>query len=277
MFPTARSARLRVVNLAIAAGLAAETAAVGAQEVADGRVHYELPRATVTFESGQFSAEDMGRFAALADHGVADIDLLLHGESATAVRRESSAPPRILFVVSATQAMSQTFGRRVMLPAERVRNNSAPYLHETTHALMPMRAECLWLSEGFASYVQSYVAEHIGGYDGIVFSRGGNANVDRLARRHLRSRGGEAALPYVGGLGEPSGLFENRREVAEPLYVMSHSFVKYLVERTSLDQVRRLALSTDVVSSAERLTGRTVESWKADWMATVMTLAAPSN
>ena len=262
-----------MATLSLASGLAGLS---HGQEIRDGRVRYEMSRATVVFEGGQFSAEQMGRFAVLADRGVADIDALLNA-SEGAIARPGVTPPRILFVVSASQGMSQTFRRRVMLPAERVRNDSAPYLHETTHALMPMRAECLWLSEGFASYVQSYVAEHIGGYDGIVFSRGGNANVDRLARRHLRSPGGEGVLPYVGGAGEPPNLIENRRQVAEPLYVMSHSFVKYLVERTSLDQVHRLALSADVEALAPRLIGRTIESWKAEWVANVMTPPAAAN
>ena len=271
----ARAARFQ--QAAVLAALAVAPESVPAQEVVDGRVRYEMPRAIVIFENGQFSPAEMGRFAVLADRGVTDIDLLLNGPTARPVSLAAAPPPRILFVVSASQRMSQTFRRRVMLPAERVHNDSAPYLHETTHALMPTRSECLWLSEGFASYVQSYVAEHIGGYDGVVFSRGGNTNVDRLARRHFRSPFGDAALPYVGGLGEPPDLFENRHQVAEPLYVMAHSFVKYLVEHTSLDDVRRLALSSDVPAAAERLTGRTIESWKAEWVARVMSPTAIAN
>jgi len=130
-----------------------------------------------------------------------------------------------------------------------------------------MKQECLWLSEGFASYVQSYVAEKIGGYDGYVFSWGGNRNVDRLARRTMNSDLGRAALPYVGGRGEPADLFEKRREVAQPLYVLSHSLVKFMIENTSLDKVKGLVQSSNIEDSAPTLTGRTIDVWKADWLA----------
>jgi hypothetical protein len=148
-----------------------------------------------------------------------------------------------------------------------VHRQTAPYLHEATHVLVPMKEECLWLSEGFASYVQSYVAEKIGGYDGYVFSWGGNANIDRLARRTLNSDLGRAALPYVGGAGEPAELFEKRREVAQPLYVLAHSMVKFMVENSSLERVKGLVQARDIPGSAEAATGKTIEAWKADWLA----------
>ncbi|MEO8501108.1 MAG: hypothetical protein ABI565_09345, partial [Vicinamibacteria bacterium] len=143
----------------------------------------------------------------------------------------------------------------------------APYLHEATHVLVPMSEDCLWISEGFASYVQSYVAEKVGGYDGYVFSWGGNRNIDRLARRTLNSDLGRAALPYVGGMEEPADLFEKRREVAQPLYVLAHSFVKFMVEGASLDQVKSLVQAADIPGSAKQITGRTIDEWKADWLA----------
>jgi len=238
-----------------------------AQEVNGNRVRYELTRATVLFEAGSFTPEEMGRFALLADRGVQDIDTLLNHSGPGA----RTGPP-ITFVVRDGLSMSRTFRRTVMLPAERVRRESAPYLHESTHVLVPMKEDCLWISEGFASYVQSYVAEKIGGYDGYVFSWGGNRNIDRLARRTLPTEPGKAALPYVGGKGQPADLFEKRREVAQPLYVLSHSLVKFMVESTSLDRVKALVQATDISGSSEGLTGRTIEAWKADWLSM---LAAP--
>ena len=130
-----------------------------------------------------------------------------------------------------------------------------------------MKEDCVWLSEGFASYVQSYVAERIGGYDGYVFSWGGNRNIDRLARRTLSSDLGRAALPYVGGAGEPEDLFEKRREVAQPLYVLAHSLVKFMVENTSLEKVKTLVQASNIAGSAATLTGRTIDAWKTDWLA----------
>lgn len=233
-----------------------------AQQVNGDRVRYELGRVTVMFQAGAFSPEEMGRFAVLADRGVQDIDTLLNH-----VGPGARMGPPITFVVRDGIPMSRSFRRTVMLPAERVRRDTAPYLHEATHVLVPMKEECLWISEGFASYVQSYVAEKIGGYDGYVFSWGGNGNIDRLARRTLNSDLGRAALPYVGGAGEPAEIFEKRREVAQPLYILAHSLVKFMVEGTNLDKVKALVEARDIPGSAKVITGRTIDEWKADWLA----------
>lgn len=242
--------------------LALGSTGVDAQEVNGNRVRYELNRATVLFDAGAFTAEEMGRFALLADRGIQDIDTLLNHTGPGA-----GTGPKVTFVVRDSIPMSRSFRRTIMLPAARVHRDSAPYLHEATHVLVPMKEECLWLSEGFASYVQSYVAEKIGGYDGYVFSWGGNRNVDRLARRTLNSDLGRAALPFVGGAGEPADLFEKRGEVAQPLYVLAHSLVKFMVENTSLDKVKTLVQASNIQALAADLTGRTIEAWKTDWLA----------
>ncbi len=255
---------VRSAAVLLAAVFALAAAGNEAQEVNGTRVRYELGRVTVLFEAGAFSAEEMGRFAVLADRGVQDIDTLLNH-----VGPGARTSPSVTFVVREGLPMSRTFRRTVMLPAERVHADRAPYLHEATHVLVPMKEECLWLSEGFASYVQSYVAEKIGGYDGYVFSWGGNRNIDRLALRTLNSESGRAALPYVGGAGEPAEIFEKRREVAQPLYVLAHSLVKFMVENSSLDKVKTLVQASNIEGSAAPLTGRTIEAWKADWLATL--------
>jgi len=266
--------KIRNTPFCLALLLAPGASTIDAQEVNGNRVRYELSRATVLFEAGAFTAEEMGRFAILADRGVQDIDTLLNHTGPGA----RTGPP-ITFVVRDDVPMSRSFRRTVMLPAERVHRDTAPYLHESTHVLVPMKEECLWLSEGFASYVQSYVAEKIGGYDGYVFSWGGNGNIDRLARRTLNSDLGRAALPYVGGMGEPADLFEKRREVAQPLYVLAHSLVKFMIESTSLDKVKTLVQEKDIEGSAASITGKTIDAWKAEWLAMLQTprpAAAPS-
>jgi hypothetical protein len=231
---------------------------VAVQAVGD-RVRYEAERATVYFEAGQFTPEEMQRFVRLADRGVADVAAYL----------EAGGAPRVTFHVRSNEPMSRSFRRTVVLPAERVKNDRAPYLHETTHVLVPPRNGCLWLSEGFASYVQSYVAEHVGGYDGYVFSWGGNGNIDRLARRHLAGERGRAVLPYVGGDGSPPEIWEERRQVAAPFYVLSHSFVKHLVENAGVNAVKDLLRADDVPAALARATSRSVAQWKADWLSSL--------
>jgi hypothetical protein len=261
-----------------------------AQERVGGRVRYQTERANVDFEAGLFSFAEMERFARLLDQGIADIQTFLnarangngHGErqgrpARNAGRRsggngepdESLALPKIHFYVGSDVPLSRTERRTVMLPAERVKTRQAPYLHETAHVLAPVRSRSMWLSEGFASFVQSYVAENIGGYDGYVFSWGGNRNVDRLARKYLETEQGRSVLPYVGAGGSPPDVWEERRQVAAPFYVLSHSFVKYLVENAGLDCVKELLGAADLKKAIARNTSRSLEDWKAQWLASV--------
>ena len=197
----------------------------------------------------------------LVDKGIADIESYL-----------SEAPAeraRIAYQVRADIPISRTFRRTVELPLERVRTDTAPYLHETVHMLVRVRSRSMWLSEGFASFVQSSVAEQKGGYDGYVFSWGGNANVDRLARRHLARDTGKSVLPFVGGAGSPPEVWEERRQVAAPFYVLSHSFVKFLVEQAGLAAVKEMLRADDVSAALERTTRRGLPQWKADWLASL--------
>jgi hypothetical protein len=212
------------------------------------------------FEAGQLTTPQMERFAALADRGIADIESYLGMEGARARRSQ------ITFEVGSRVAIARTFRGTVYLPVERVKTDSAPYLHETTHALLPTRCGCPWLAEGFASYVQAYVSENLGGYDGVIFSWGGNANVDRLARRYLTAESGQAVLSYVGGESDPPGMEWQRRSVAAPFYVLSHSFVKFLVEGMGLAPVRGMHEAVEPDAALKRMTGRSLDWWRSEWL-----------
>jgi hypothetical protein len=225
-------------------------------------VRYETERATLYFEAGQLTPREMARFVAFADQGIADIEAYLGGGEAAAAR----APERVTFKISSEFEISRAYRGTIFLPLDRVRNDSAPYLHETAHVLLPTRCRCHWLSEGFASYVQAYVSEHLGGYDGVIFSQGGNANVDRLAGGYLTGPRGRAVLPYVGLEATPPRLDEDRRGVAAPFYVLSHSFVKYLVERLGLERVKRLHDAADPARELETRTGRPLDWWRDAWL-----------
>jgi hypothetical protein len=227
-----------------------------------GLMRYETDSAVVYFEPGPLPPAAMERFAHLVDRGIGDIQTFLEGAP-----HPSSRP--ITYYVRSDIPMSWSYRRTVLLPMDRVLNDSAPYLHETTHILFPVRSGSLWFAEGFASYVQSYVAEHLGGYDGYVFSKGGNRDVDNLARAYLASPGGRAVLPYVGGDETPPDLYSDRWHVAAPLYVLSHSFVKFLIDNAGLEEVKQLLPAPDIGEALRSASGRGISEWKAAWLASL--------
>lgn len=131
--------------------------------------------------------------------------------------------------------ISHSTARSIFLPIDKVRDRTAPYLHETTHVVAPCDNCPMWFSEGLASHVQSYISEHAGGYDGGVFSQNGNRGINQDVRRWLASDSGQAVAPYIGVLGEPPAINYDRSNVAAPFYVMAQSFVRFIVKRASIE------------------------------------------
>jgi hypothetical protein len=221
----------------------------------------ESERALVDFDPEGLDARERDAFVRLADRGIADLEDLLAPSRAVPARQE-----RVRYVVSRRVDMSRTFGRTVLLPLERVRTRSAPYLHETVHALVRAPHHSTWLSEGLACYLESWVAENVGGYDAHVFTRAGDHGIHEAARWYLRTPLGQEVLPWVGAPGEPPSLEDDRAGVARPFYVLAHSFTKYLVERLSLAAVVRLATEADPEQALERLSGRGMADWRGEWL-----------
>jgi len=227
-------------------------------------VRVDRPRATLEYEEGALTSQEAARFADLLDKGVADVESYLRPAAPEGLREGP-----ILYRVGESLPYSMTRGRTVSLMLERVRSDSAPYLHETVHVLVPSPNRSVWLSEGFASYVESYVSENIGGYDAHVFAKTGNRGVDMEAARWLTREAGRTVLPWVGTPGEPPEMLEERRRVAAPFYVLSQSFAKFLVQRVGLGPLIGVVSSRDPEAALARVSGRTVEDWKADWLRTL--------
>jgi hypothetical protein len=227
-------------------------------------VRYELDSAIVYFDKDGLTDEQMAQFATLVDQGVADIENVM---KVSPERRERIG--KVQYFVSNNIGISHSRFRAVYMSTDRVRREAAPYLHETTHIIAPCNACPTWLSEGLASFVQSYVSEHIGGYDGAIFSRGGNREIDQSATRWLHSPRGQAVLPFVGTRGEPPGLDDDRRGVGAPFYVLSQSFVKFLVDRAGPDALGTIAGSSDPGGAIEQSTKSTLADLKTQWLASI--------
>ena len=233
------------------------------------RERHVTARTVLESEPGVLDPAEAKAFSDLLDRGIADIEALVGPSLPSWARR--SEPVR--FIVSERTTMSRTYGVVVHLPADRVRARTAPYLHESVHVLVPFRGSRVWLSEGLACYLESWVSEHRGGYDAHVFTRAGDRGIHAAAGRWLASDGGRAVLPWVGQAGQPPELEQDRSGVARPFYVLSHSLTKYLVDSVGLDHVVRVATASDAPSIFERETGRSESQWKSDWLAA---LAAPA-
>jgi hypothetical protein len=225
----------------------------------------DTERAILYFQDGALSAAEQARFARLVDDGIRDIETYLRPAAGARGLRDG----RITYRIGDEMPYALTRGTTVFLPVSRVRTSAAPYLHETVHVLVRAPHRSVWLSEGFASYVDGYVVEHLGGYDARVFTRGGNRGVDAEARGWLARDLGRAVLPYVGVSGEPPGMAWDRRRVAAPFYVMSQSFTKFLVERLGLGPVLDAVSSHDPEAALARASGRTLEAWRTEWRASL--------
>jgi len=222
-------------------------------------VAVETERATLWFEGGAFESDDMIAFGKLVNQGILDIEAYL-GTTNTSNRK-------IRYFISDQVDISHSTWRSIYLPLPKVRNRTAPYLHETTHVLAPCDDCPMWFSEGLASYVQSYVSEHTGGYDGGIFTRRGNRGIDSDARRWLNSERGQAVLPFIGVHGEPPTINYDRSNVAAPFYVMAQSFVKFMAETVTLDKLKAVFTAKDFDTEVESATGKPIGAWKDDWLA----------
>jgi hypothetical protein len=256
--------RRRNVVAAALAMIGSARAEAGPEE-STGRERYPTTRAILECEPGALGHDEAAAFADILDRGIGDIESLVGASLPSWARR--SGPVR--FIVSSRVLMSRTYGHTVLLPAERVRTRSAPYLHESVHVLVPFRGDRVWLSEGLASYLESWVSEHRGGYDAHVFTRAGDRDIHAAAQRWLTRDGGQAVLPWVGRGGQPPEMDEDRSGVARPFYVLSHSLTKHLVDSVGLDRVVPLLTERDASSAFERQTGRSERQWKDDWLAAI--------
>lgn len=231
---------------------------------ADG-VPCDRDSATLYFEKDAMTPEDMDAFSDVANQGVKDIEKLLK----IPPDRSRAQTSKVYFFISSKFDIGHSRFRSVMLPLWRVQQKVAPYLHESTHVLTRCGSCPMWFSEGFASWVQSYVSETMGGYDAKVFARHGNPGVDADAARYLSSSRGQAVLPFVLEGGEPPDILAERRAVGAPFYVLSQSLVKYLVQHAGIDQVMGLTDSEDFDADLARIMKKEPADVKAGWLAAI--------
>ena len=229
-----------------------------ASDLRDHGTPVEKDRASLWFDSGALSSEDMNEFAALVNQGIQDIEAYL---------KIPAADYKIRYYISGQISISHALGRSIFLPLTKVANRTAPYLHETTHVVAPCVDCPMWFSEGFASFVQSYISEQVGGYDGGIFTRRGNRGIDRDASRWLANDRGQAVLPFLGRHGEPPEIAYDRSNVAAPFYVMAQSLVKFMVAKAGIETIATVMGAPDFDEALLKLTSNSSADWKDLWLA----------
>ena len=265
---SARNCRSPLLVLVLLAGFACQPASAQIDSWNDDELARHLMRngvavnaghASLWFDIGALGPNQMDRFSKLVNRGIVYIEAYLG-----ATHRGSH---KIQYFISDRVEISHSNERSIFLPIDKVRDRTAPYLHETTHAVTPCDNCPMWFSEGLASYVQSYVGEHAGGYDGGIFSQNGNRGINQDARRWLASYSGQAVAPYIGVPGVPPAINYDRSNVAAPFYVMAQSFVRFIVKRASIEKVRRVFWADDFDAAMLRATGKSAVQWKEQWLA----------
>lgn len=152
------------------------------------------------------------------------------------------------------------------LNPQRVRNRTAPYLHELTHIV-------LWqfgshsLREGFASYVEGRLAAEGVGYNSGVFGPGPRAEVDSAAAKVLAGDSGATILPWIGRSGgtDPRITSAESAETRSGFYLLTRSFVQHLLDKVDMKTFIQIYRAEDTEAAYQSLTGRKLEDWRESW------------
>ncbi len=170
----------------------------------------------------------------------------------------------------------------IYTPLFRIHSNQSPWLHETMHALLRSEAGNwnerskvdryfsmpIWLTEGMAEYLAVKVAEERSIKKFDLMKLGGYQQVDASCNEALIADDG--LLSSIGEPGIPTQLLTDRRAFAPPFYTCSCSFAKYLAETYGLDNMLKAISSFQKeTETIEALTGKSMETLKAEWVANI--------
>ena len=177
---------------------------------------------------------------------------------------------------------------RIFLKTTRVLAVPSISVHETTHLVLSapnsraaelsseqekrMVAQSgIWLFEGLANYTACVLAPKLGLPNKYLFIRGDNTTIDQEAKEWIADKRGASVLPYVGPHGIPENLVSDRANVAQPFYLLSQSFVKYMVEQVGMDAAAALYTEQDknrgvIETEFLRITGKELSDVRTRWL-----------
>ncbi len=217
-------------------------------------------RSILWVEAGYLSADEAGDLHKKIDAGIEAVEKFL----GLPFSRKAYGQEKIEFFVHSRRAPSHTITayspRKYMHPVvflSFAKGKRTPYLHETVH-IIAWDWNTLWLKEGLAVHLN----DRLGGY--AAFPNFGES-VDVFAGRVLRRELPPAmeALDLVGENGVPR--FENRR-VRRMFYILSGSFVDYLLSEWGVSKFMRVYAAKDAEAAIRKETGKPAWQWKEAWL-----------
>lgn len=244
-------------------------------------VSVSRPNVIVWAPRGQLDHAQLQDFADLADQGVVDVRRHL---GATLDPPGPDDAPVHVYISDRVHLASVTIDPlpHVFIHTDSVLSGRAPYLHEIVHALAQWswrRSE--WMAEGFANHAAAEVARRYGGFHTTGPEPRGLAALGV----HLDSDEGREVMPLIGLWGRRGdyapaqrALFEKvltqRRRYAGPYYTLAWSYVDFLMAELGLAGLHRVATAADPDAEARKLTGRSLDRLKAEWLAGLRSPAA---
>ena len=168
---------------------------------------------------------------------------------------------------SFVSGVSYTSGRHIYLNKNAFECDLAPIAHEVTHALFPNNRSTS-LSEGFASYCQDFFGRNPAPHN---FS----LDVDSCANALLEheTEDFEKLFPDIGAAGKRDTF--GYGELRDWFYMLSNSFVKYLISTYGVENFMTVYASADIYNEYEESFGLSFEELKVAWRESIENYPAP--
>ncbi len=128
------------------------------------------------------------------------------------------------------------------------------YVHELTHLLTPQHSD--WVSEGLAVYLNDKWGGE-GGYPNY------GADLDQLTHSYINR------LDILENIGDETyypSRSDLRTSVGLGFYILSGSFVKYMVENTGIETFMQIYNAPNMQEGLEIKTKKTLQEWKTEWL-----------
>jgi len=135
-----------------------------------------------------------------------------------------------------------------------VKDHKCPYIHETVHALLGQN-QIKWLEDGIAVFLNDYF------HSDPSFPNFG-VNLDRFSLKVINSENSyllsldNSYFSFVSGMSDKR-VFERRA-----VYILSGSFIKYLIEKYGKDRFLKAYISFNFEESF----GMKIDDLKAQWV-----------